>query len=116
MATLRTPETEAKYRAQKVIDKQQGICALCERKALRDFSHWKIVENIFPYDEIAKTHHMLVIKEHISEQDISMQAWKEFREIKKDFINSTYSFILENTSLATSIPTHFHFQLIVLKD
>lgn len=116
MVTLRTPETESNYHKQKIVEKEQGICALCERKALTEFTHWKIVENLFPYDTIASTHHMLATKAHIPESEVSPEAWKEFRDIKKNVIAPNYSCIMENMPGTMTIPTHFHFQLVVLKN
>lgn len=116
MATLRTPETEAKYAADKAAGGLDGACIICGREALQDFAYWKIVTNAFPYDKIAKTHHMLATKEHITWAEISPEAWAELEQIKKSAINSNYHLILENTPKAMTIPAHFHMHLIIIKE
>jgi len=117
MATLRTPETQAKYHDQKLLKREQGICAMCKREdAIKEFEHWKVLENLFPYDKIAKMNHLLVTKKHLTEIEVPPEAWEEFRETKKNFIAENYDCILENMPKAMTIPAHFHIHLIVFKD
>jgi hypothetical protein len=117
MSTLRTPETEEKYRVQKKIERDQGICAMCTREdVLKEFEHWKILENLFPYDKIAKINHIVVTKKHFAEAEVPPEAWVEFKQIKKDFIAANYDCILENMPKAMTIPAHFHIHLISFKD
>lgn len=93
-----------------------GHCALCtEAEIIKTFTHWKITVNEFPYDLIAQTHHMIFPIAHVAEEDISPEAWQEFREIKKDYIQ-LYDMIIEGTSRMKSIPEHYHLHLILEKD
>lgn len=116
MATFRTPETEEKYAEYIKTRGPSAGCVLCGRPAIQTFTHWKIVENRFPYDKIAKVHHMLVAKEHLAQENVPQEAWWEFDKLKKGFINENYALILEQTPKESSIPGHFHVHLIVIKD
>ena len=115
MSTLRTPETSAKYKADRDAGGLDRGCVICGREALREFVHWKIVFNEFPYDKIATTHHILAPNVHLAQPQISEEAWREFESIKKSDVNSVYDVILENTPKNMTIPAHFHVHLLVTK-
>lgn len=115
MATLRTEETEARYRADKAAGGLDKGCVICGREALKEFTYWKIVANEFPYDKVAQVHHMLATKEHLAQPEISKEAWWEFDAIKKSDVNPAYDAILENTPKNMTIPAHFHVHLLVTK-
>jgi len=89
-----------------------GPCPLCTDDSIRDFTHWRILLNDFPYDVIAKTHHMIVPKRHVTEHEITQEEWQEYQEIKKDYLQ-LYDVLLESTSRMKSIPEHFHIHLII---
>ena len=112
---MRSNESEALYEEYK---KQGGLdngCRLCEAPALQTFTHWKIVENKFPYDLIASKHDMLVPLVHGTAQDITNDAWAELQQIRNDVINKHYDFWIEPTPHMRSIPNHMHIHVVVSK-
>lgn len=117
MATLRTRETKEKYKAWLADRGPQTECPLCSREPLHQFMYWKIIDNHFPYDRIAKVHHTLVPLRHVAEKDLSAEERVELLEIKRSsFINDQYDYSLEATPRTLSIPDHFHIHLMVIKD
>lgn len=74
---------------------------------------WRIIDNAFPYDEIAKVHHMLVPKRHVPDEEITSAEWAEFARLKKGYVNDTYEFTIEAVPRRMSIPGHMHLHLIV---
>lgn len=115
-SVFRTPETQAKYDAYQAEGNLARGCVLCERESIREFGHWRIIENIFPYDKIAKTHHMAIPKRHVKEHELSDGELEELRVIKETCFHTDYDFMIEATYKAKSIPAHFHLHLIVVKD
>jgi hypothetical protein len=92
------------------------ICPLCEKTSLIEFKFWRVVENSFPYDRIASVHHMLIPKGHLLETELSIEAQKEFIELKIAYLNSHYDIIIEALPHERSIPTHHHYHLILRKE
>ena len=115
MPSLRTPEGKKIYQDHLEAQKPSDPCALCAKGALKDFAFWKVTDNSFPYDKIAKTHHMLVPRRHVSEKELSREELEELRSIKDSYINEGYDWIIEATRRSKSIPDHFHLHLIVGK-
>ncbi len=114
MGTLRTSETEAKYRAVKASGVMNDACPLCdERTSVKDFEHWRVIENLYPYDLVAKVHHMLVSKRHASDMELTDEEWEEFRSIKAGYVQEEYEFMIEPTWKQKSIPAHSHLHLLV---
>lgn len=106
-------EEYQKYRESGQMDPH---CALCgEREVVKTFTHWKIIVNDFPYDQIAQTHHMIIPIAHVTEEDIPPEAWQEFKDIKRDYIQ-LYDIIIESTSRMKSIPQHYHLHLILERE
>lgn len=87
-------------------------------RILRSFEHWHIIENLYPYDMIAKEHHMLVPKRVFSKMsECTRDEWNEYKYLVSLFEEEGhYSAILENFSKGRSIMKHLHLHLIVFKD
>ena len=115
MASLRTPEGQKKYREYLKIEESSNSCPLCDKESIKDFGFWKIVENSFPYDQIAKTHNMLVLKRHVSEKDLNKEEAEELALVKESYINQEYDWLIEATPKNKSVPEHFHLHLIMAK-
>lgn len=92
-----------------------NACVLCEKVSVKEFTYWKITENQFPYDLIAKTHHMLMPLRHVAESGFSEEELKEFALIKGELMEGEYDWLIESTVRNKSIPSHFHLHLIVAK-
>lgn len=116
MTSLRTSETEKKYKELIAAGHLNHGCVLCRIPALQNFTFWKIIPNEFPYGRIAKVHHMIVPIRHTDEKDLTSEESKEFFEIKGSFLNNQYDFLMEATLKQKTIPAHFHVHLITIKE
>lgn len=114
MGSLRTPETEERYRNE--IEKG-GLekCALCTKESLHEFTHWRTLKNDFPYDRFAQRHDMIVPIRHVTGAELSSEELAELEVIKKEYIDPNYEWVMEATHRKKSIPGHFHLHLIVTK-
>ena len=113
MTPFRTPESHKRYHdliAQGLLEKG---CALCAAPALKEFVFWRIINNEFPYDRVAKVHHMIIPKRHIQELELTEEERAEYKEIKKTDINENYEYIVEAVDRKKTIPAHFHLHLVV---
>lgn len=115
MPSLRTPEGKHAYQEYLKDSALCDSCALCEKSALRTFKLWKIVNNSFPYDLIAKEHHMLMPLRHTTEADLTVDEIMELSGIKNHAIEQDYDWIIEPMPKNKSIPDHFHLHLLVGK-
>ena len=71
--------------------------------------------NNFPYDLIAKEHHMILPLRHVVENDLNKAELAEYKEIKNTYLkDSDYNYILEAAFHTKSQPGHFHLHLIKL--
>lgn len=113
---FRTPEQQESYEAYKAAGNLDRDCVLCARESLRTFEHWRIIKNMFPYDKIAKVHHMILPKRHVTEPELSEEEVRELRKIKEEYFHKDYDFMIEAMGNMKSIPAHFHNHLIVVKD
>lgn len=87
-------------------------CVLCPKTPIKQFVHWKIIENDFPYDRIAARHHMIIPIRHVAGDGLSAEELRELEDIKRAYINDAYDYILEAVPRIKSIPAHFHLHLI----
>ncbi len=95
----------------------RGKCPLCdEKEMLQTFTYWQIMPNRFPYDKVAKVHHMLVPLRHASWTELTAEELAEFEEIKRGYVDSHYQYMVEATSSLKSIPAHFHLHLLIATD
>jgi len=88
-----------------------------QNRLIKEYKHWAIVKNLFPYDNIATVSHILITKRVVEFdwEKLSRDEQKELNRIKKD-IRGKYDCILENLPTARSIPKHFHLHLLKIKD
>jgi len=91
-------------------------CRLCKEILIKDFKLWKIINNRFPWDRIAKIHHMIIPKRHTVYEKLNKAEKKEYDLIKKTYIEKKYQVIAEATEIKKTIPTHMHIHLITLKN
>jgi hypothetical protein len=113
MPSLRTPEGDRKYVEYRAQAGAADPCALCAAPAISSFTHWKIVENRFPYDRIAAVHHMILPLRHVDETGLAAAELEELSLLKRGELNTGYQFIIEATHRQKSIPGHFHLHLVV---
>lgn len=115
MGTFRTRETEAAYTKIKKEGHLENGCVLCMSPSIKEFKEWRIVENNFPYDLVASTHHMILPKRHVDEFGLTASEQAEYEEIKESYVQPTYEFIIEPVRRQRSIPAHMHLHLIIAK-
>jgi hypothetical protein len=112
---LRTKKTFEKYKKARAEGILNHGCRLCQIKPIKEFKHWIIIDNEYPWDLIAKTNHMIVPKRHVTYNKLNQAEKKEFDLIKATYVEK-YELIVEATHRQKSIPDHFHVHLIILKD
>lgn len=115
MATLRTDETEAEYKAYRDAGGLDGECVLCGLEPLRSFTHWKIVQNRFPYDRVADRHDMILPLRHATEDELTPDERAELEHLRESVMHPDYDLIIEATHRTKTIPAHYHLHLIGLK-
>lgn len=115
MGTLRTRETEEAYTKLKAEGHLLAGCVLCASPSVKEFKEWRIIENRFPYDLVASTHHMILPKRHVDEFGLTEAEKAEYEEIKENYLQSTYEFFIEPVRRQRSIPGHMHLHLITAK-
>lgn len=111
---FRSEDVQKQYETWRTEVKAKNVCPICERPAIQAFTYWKIIDNHFPYDLIAKTHHMIVPLRHIREQSLTAEEMAEYWKIKAGPLQE-YDLIAEATYKRKSIPEHFHMHLLVTK-
>lgn len=115
--SLRSAEQWTRYEKHKAAGGLGDGCPLCaEPKNLKVFEHWRLVHAEFPYDKIAKVHDMIIPKRHVAEEGLSPEEKRELAQIKEEYINENYDFIIEAAQKNKSIPAHFHLHLIIPRD
>lgn len=115
---LRTSETDSRYRADRA-NKPADFDPFEERihaeKPLRSFEHWRLYENIYPYDAVADVHHILIaVRKFARPKDMSPAERAELEDIKEE-LAPDYDTFLENFPRFQSVHSHLHFHLVVWK-
>ena len=113
MGHLRTAAGEERYREHRRTLPEDAPCALCEERSIQEFTYWRTIPNIFPYDRIASLHHMLVPKRHCIERELNADELSELLDLKEEYCNEHYEHLIESTHHRRSIPAHFHIHAIV---
>jgi len=111
----RTKETQDRYQAERQAAVHSDSCPLCSDESIREFTHWRIIPNKYPYDAIASKHTMIIPKEHLTESELSPAALAELDELKQTTLNEEYLYIIEALPVTKSIPGHFHLHLVLPK-
>jgi len=86
------------------------------KRIIKEYDHWVVIPNFFPYDALSDVHNMLLPKRKFPNlSDASKDELVELEAIKPD-LAETYDTILENLGSTRSIGAWFHFQLIKWKE
>ncbi len=117
-SVLRNPETHAKYlaaRAAEQPDYDPFDQRLREEKPFRRFRHWCLYQNLYPYDAVADTHHLLVaVRKFSRSSEMTSEEREELEQIKAE-LAPDYDCLIENFPRFQSVPVRLHFHLIVWK-
>jgi diadenosine tetraphosphate (Ap4A) HIT family hydrolase len=109
--TLRSPEMHEQY-----LSAPKDPNFMSTANSIRDFNYWRIIENKFPYDTIAETHHMLVPKRQaLNWVDLDIDEMTELDGLIMYDLPEQYDMILLNFPKAQSVKDWLHFHLIVVK-
>lgn len=115
MPSLRSPEGKRAYDEYLLTADPHRPCPLCTEPSVTEFVHWRTMKNSFPYDLIAKTHHMLVTKRHAKESELTSVERDELTQIKASAELQAYDWIIEPTIKNKTIPAHMHLHVLVGK-
>lgn len=87
---------------------------LATETIIREFAHWVIIENRFPYDNIARINHLLVSREPlVSIHDTSANVRNEYDHILQTLATEElYDACIENFPRSASVKKHRHVHLI----
>lgn len=108
--SMRTLGLEQKYQQ----DKLNGVTKdLSEVPALKEWNHWRLIENAYPYDLIYKTHHMLI--PITLESKTEKIEHDEFYFIIRD-LEADYDLWFVNMAHRQSVHNLFHVHLACFKD
>jgi len=110
--TLRTKKTQKIY-VDYVTNKYDHHCIFCAKDDLiKEYEHWILVENKYPYDAIFSTHNMLAPKAHVTERT---KLYKdEIEELDELLQELDYDMCILNKKKRRSIPQHYHLHLVKL--
>jgi diadenosine tetraphosphate (Ap4A) HIT family hydrolase len=112
---FRMTATHEAYEQIKQTGHLDTCCPLCDEVSIKEFTHWRIITNNYPYDAITQVHHMLVPKRHCKEDALTDSERAELLTLKEDDLDE-YDFLLESNRHKRSIPAHFHIHLLVPKE
>lgn len=115
---FRSQTTHDKY-ITRPADKKCFICDKTAHTVVKEYKHWVIIENNYPYDELATVHHMLCPKRHMPftfENEFTKEEAGELWMIRY-MLNKEglYDSILENFTAGQSHPAHVHYHLLKWK-
>ena len=114
-ASLRTSKEEIRYARAKKAGKAGR--PFLEEPRLREWKHWAMIPNEFPYSAAFKVHHMLIPTRVVSQADLSAAEKKELQKIT-DLLTTegVYDCMLTNFPRNQSNKNHFHIHFLVFKD
>ena len=109
--SLRTPQTERTYREH--LERGIEYCIYCEKDLLKkEYNHWVLLENRYPYDAIFSKHDMLAPKRHIPDaSELSRTEWEDYYVIEED-LRRDYDVKWENFPHRRTIQSHYHIHLL----
>ena len=87
---------------------------LTKEAVVREFDHWLIIENRFPYDNMTRINHLLVSREPLASVHTAAQMIKdEYDAIIAALANErVYDACIENFPSASTVRTHHHVHLV----
>lgn len=110
--TLRSRRDELKYATAKGLGLSNE---LVDEPRIREWKHWAIIHNEYPYSYAFKVHHMLIPKRAVKEDDLSSAEEAELKNILKE-IRSDYDCRMINMPSKQTKLNHFHIHLLTFKD
>ena len=117
---LRSDETFFKYMKRMKENKCKTGVNLIERigkEPVDEYKYWVIIEDEFPFDKIAKVHHLLIPKRVFMEStDMTKEEKEEMEYLIGNELPKKYDYILNKLDgRSRSFPDHFHIHLLEIK-
>ena len=118
MISPRSTETEKKYQQFKKEKLESGsdlsAFNLDDEELIKEFDHWLIIKNRFPYDNMTSVNHMLVPKRQIDDFAKTNELERdEHEDIRRMLIEDEYyDAIVENLPRSKSVSRHAHLHLV----
>lgn len=113
---MRTQKMHRKYKTYQKTHFKSDSCVLCDKaKDKKNFKHWRLVKNLFPWDRIATAQDMIFPKRHVRYEKLTKAEKAELEKMKAGYLNKKYDILAEATDRIKSIPEHYHLHLILLK-
>lgn len=107
--TLRRRTTEIAYREACRLKQLPG---LQDEPSLREWEHWRLVNNRYPYDIAFKKHHMLVPKRLVgSRLELTSEEQAELSRIIEEYCEPNYHLVFLNMGPTRSVLDMFHLHL-----
>lgn len=107
--SLRSKMAELKYQQAK---RNSQTVPLAEEPSIKEWQHWRLIANRFPYDIAYKQHDMLLpIREVGAWHNLTADEQAEFWLIIDSYVEPQYDLWFVNTNKRRSILTHFHVHL-----
>ncbi len=88
-----------------------------EFEVVKEYDYWRIIVNQFPYDNVAEVHHLLApIEKYATEAQCPEPVAEEIQKILLELdVDDYYDCIMQNFTVAQSIPAHLHYHLLKWK-
>lgn len=114
MNTPRHIHTEDAYREFKNSVADTDAFDFSNETVIREFTHWVIIKNRFPYDTMVRTNDMLVSRnKNTYLYDCSPEEQNEYHEIIKQLSEEAYyDALIDNFPKARSVKKHTHIHLV----
>lgn len=118
---LRSDETMTRYMKTMKEREEKGVkfnqFLSNEKKVIKEFEYWIIIDNEFPYDAVATTSHMIATKREVAFdwKLLTIEEDKELEKLQREYLNEHYDVIWENLPKGQTAPGHFHLHLLILK-
>ena len=118
MISPRSPKVETQYQNFKKKKKKAGqdltVFDLKDEIVIREFKHWLIIENRFPYDNMTSVNHMLIPKRTLNDlAEASQVELAEHQAIRYILIEEGfYDAVVENLPRSKSVTQHAHLHLV----
>lgn len=104
--SLRSAKGEQFYQTAK---NQRRLTPLYQEDVIKEWIHWRLINNRFPYDMCFTTCHMLLPVEYVADYDLlSESAKRELREIITYYCQDNYDVVFENMNSRRSVKNHYH--------
>lgn len=83
-------------------------------EVVREFTHWLIIQNRFPYDNMVRINHLLISREPLTSPLQADTAVKtEFEAIIQELTDQhDYDALIQNFPKTTTVKTQFHVHLV----